>query len=125
MKMNRREFLPHRLPARLWPGAKLATGKTPVAETQLAASTSIRKPGVIRFRVRWALKNVRLGVEIDGAMHWVDESAHVDWSGAETGESTSIEFTRHPSRGGCDLSGKAMVTPWWSVPRWRIAASSR
>ena len=90
MKMNRRDFFPTAYLAAV-AGTKLATGKTLPAET---AGRFHFDPKTRRYSLAGpvGLKSVRLGVEIDGVTHWADESAHLDWSGSETGEA-KIEFT--------------------------------
>src|SRR5208283_218575 len=93
MKMNRRDFFPTAYLAAV-AGAKLAAGKPSPAETtgRFHFDPQTRRyslPGTV------GLQNVRLGVEIDGATHWVDEFAKVDWSGDETGEA-KIEFHSVP-----------------------------
>jgi len=84
MKMNRRDFFPAAYLAAL-SGSKLAAGEMARADT----------PGRFHFDLKTrryslegpaGIQNARLGVEIDGTPHWVDESAHVAWSGSETGE---------------------------------------
>ena len=93
MKMNRRDFFPTAYLAAV-AGAKLAAGKTSPAE---AAGRFHFDPQSRRYSLPGpvGLKDVRLGVEIDDATHWVDETAHINWNGAETGEAL-IEFQSPP-----------------------------
>ncbi|MGD1104952.1 MAG: hypothetical protein ABSA59_23140, partial [Terriglobia bacterium] len=93
MKMNRRDFFPTAYLAAV-AGTKLAAGKTSPPET---ASRFHFDPQTRRYSLPGpvGLKNVRLGVEIDGATHWADEATHLDWSGAEIGEA-KIEFHSPP-----------------------------
>ena len=93
MKMNRRDFFPTAYLTAL-AGTKLAAGKTALAETtgRFHFDPKTRRyslPGPV------GLREVRLGVEIDGVTHWADAAAHVDWSGSETGEA-KIEFSSPP-----------------------------
>lgn len=93
MKMTRRNFLPAAYLAAV-AGAKLATGKMPVAGS---AGRFQFDPKTRRYSVSGpvGIKNARLGIEIDGVTHWADSAAHVGWKGDETGEA-KIEFTSPP-----------------------------
>jgi len=93
MKMNRRDFFPTAYLAAV-AGAKLATGQTSPAQT---TGRFHFDPKTRRYSLAGpvGVKDVRLGVEIDGVTHWADDDAHVDWSGSETGEA-KIEFTSPP-----------------------------
>jgi len=93
MKMNRREFFPKAYLAAM-AGAKLATGKT--SPTEIPGRFHF-DPKTRRYSLSGTvgLKDVRLGMEIDGATYWVDESAHLDWNGDETGEA-KIAFQSPP-----------------------------
>ena len=93
MKMNRRDFFPTAYLAAV-AGAKLVAGKTAPVETTGRFHFD-PKTGRYSLPGRVGLRNVRLGVEIDGAAHWADEAAHLDWNGAETGEAR-IEFSSPP-----------------------------
>ncbi len=81
--MNRGDFFPTAYFAAV-AGAKLATGKTPAAAIgRFLFGLKTRRysiPGDI------GLKNVRMGIEIDGITHWADDASHAEWSGEETGE---------------------------------------
>ncbi len=83
MKMNRRDFFPTAYLTAV-AGTKLASGKTPAPATgRFQFDPKTRRysiPGEV------GLKNVRLGIEIDGVTHWVDDASHVEWNGEETGE---------------------------------------
>jgi alpha-galactosidase len=94
MKMSRRDFFPTAYLAAL-AGTELAAGKKSPVDT----------PGRFHFDPktgRYSLpgpvgvKDVRMGVEIDGVTHWADAAAHVEWSGSETGEA-KIEFASAPA----------------------------
>jgi hypothetical protein len=92
-EMNRRVFFPTACLAAI-AGSKLAAGAP-----SLAAN-----PGHFHFDPiirRYSLQgpvgfqNARLGIEVDGINHWVDESAAVEWSGTETGVA-KIQFASTP-----------------------------
>ncbi len=93
MKMNRRDFFPTAYLAAL-AGTKLAAGKPSPAEGTARFHFDTKTH---RYSVTGpvGVKEARLGVEIDGVTHWADAAAHVDWTGAETGEA-KIEFTSPP-----------------------------
>jgi hypothetical protein len=110
MKMNRRDFFPTAYLAAV-AGSKLAAGEMALADT----------PGRFHFDVKTrryslegpvGLQNARLGVEVDGTTHWVDESARVTWSGTETGEA-QIQFPSVPIvwrvRFDWESNGRALV----------------
>ena len=131
MTMNRRDFFPTVYLAAL-AGAKLAAGEKAEANT----------PGRFHFDQKTrrfslegpvGIQNARLGVEIDGTPHWLDESAHVAWSGSETGEAR-IDFSSPPAewrvRFDWENDGRALLisstlenrgTKPLRLGKWRLA----
>ncbi len=84
MKMNRRDFFPAAWLAAI-AGSKLVTDPLSLA-TETSRFHFDQKTRRYSLEGPVGVKNARLGVEIDGVSHWVDESVHVVWSGTETGE---------------------------------------
>jgi len=108
MKMTRRDFFP----TAYWlavAGTKVAAGKAPETAGRFQFDSTTR-----RYSVQGpvGVKGARLGVEIDSTTHWVDETAHLDWNGQETGEA-KIAFHSVPVlwrvRFDWESDGRALV----------------